>query len=110
MTRHRQGEIDDRPTSRPTGRDRVETMDYAAMMRRMIRAWGERVADADYPDLADMIDARQLLDDAIANAVHASREKHGRSWADIAMATGTTRQAAQQRWGDPSRRPRAERD
>lgn len=77
----------------------VETMEYAAMMRRMVRAYGRRVADCDIEDLAELIALRGDLEAAIADAVHATRERHRRSWADIARATGTTRQAAQQRWG-----------
>jgi hypothetical protein len=77
----------------------VETMEYAAMMRRMVRAYGRRVADADVEDLAELIALRAQLDETIASAVSSSRERHGRSWADIARATGTTRQAAQQRFG-----------
>lgn len=87
----------------------VETTEYAAMLRRMIGAYALRVSDADVEDLADMIDMRDALDDAIAQAVRNSRERSGRSWTDIARATGTTRQAAQQRWGGtrPPRRAAA---
>lgn len=77
----------------------VETTEYAAMMRRMVRAYGRRVADCDVEDLAELISLEAILDEAIAHAVTSSRERWGRSWADIARATGTTRQAAQQRWG-----------
>lgn len=77
----------------------VETMAYAAMMRRMLAAYGRRVADADVEDLAELIALRSLLDETIATAVRSSRDRHGRSWADVARAAGTTRQAAQQRWG-----------
>lgn len=69
------------------------------MMRRMLRAHGRRVADCDVEDLADLIALRGELDDAIALAVTTTRERHGRSWADIARAAGTSRQAAQQKWG-----------
>lgn len=77
----------------------VETTSYAAMMRRMVAAYGRRVADADVEDLAELIALRDQVDLTIATAVRSSRERHGRSWADIARAAGTTRQAAQQRWG-----------
>lgn len=84
-------------TTRPT--ITVETTAYAAMMRRMVRAYGRRCEDADVEDLADLLALRSEVDQAIAQAVAGSRAKHGRSWTDIARATGTTRQAAQQRWG-----------
>jgi hypothetical protein len=80
--------------------DSCETTEYAAMMRRMIRAWGHRVADADVEDLAEMIAARRDLDAAIASAVHNSRNRHGRSWTDIGRAAGITRQSARERWLD----------
>lgn len=76
-----------------------ETPEYAQMIGRMIRAYGRRVGDADPEDLADMLALRDAFDEAVADAVHLQRSRHGRSWADIATATGTTRQAAQMRWG-----------
>lgn len=79
-----------------------ETTEYAAAMRRLIAAHGRRVADADVEDLAELIELHHALDEAIAYAVVESRRRAGRSWADIARATGTTRQAAQARWGRPS--------
>lgn len=79
--------------------EKCETTEYAGMLRRMIRAYGRRVGDADVEDLATMLALRDELDEAIASAVQAQRQQHGRSWADIAQATGATRQAAQKRWG-----------
>lgn len=77
----------------------VETMDYAAMMRRMARAYGERVADGDPEDLADMLAVRDELDEAITRAVHSMRVDRQLPWSAIARGAGTSRQAAQQRWG-----------
>lgn len=68
------------------------------MLRRMIRAYARRVAEADDIDLADMIEIRKELDAAIGAAVRGQRE-HGRSWGDVARGLGVTRQAAQMRWG-----------
>lgn len=76
-----------------------ETTDYAAMLRRMIRSYGRRVGGADVEDLAEMLALREDLDRAIAAAVTAQREDLGRSWAEIAKAGGTSRQAAEKRWG-----------
>ena len=45
-----------------------------------------------------LIELRHDLDAAIRVAVEGQRAR-GMSWAYIASATGTTRQAAQQRWG-----------
>lgn len=75
-----------------------ETTEYAGMLRRMIRAYGRRVADADDVDLAEMVQLRDELEEAIALAVRGQRELHGASWADVARGLGTTRQAAQMRY------------
>ena len=77
----------------------VETPEFAAMARRVIRALGRRVIDGDEPDLAELVALRGVVNEAIAEAVHGQRTKHGRSWSEIAAGLGTTRQAAQQRYG-----------
>jgi hypothetical protein len=75
----------------------VETTEYLAMLRRMIRAAARRVADADEVELGTLIALENDLHDAIAAAVDGQRAA-GRSWTAIAAATGTTRQAAHARW------------
>lgn len=77
----------------------VETVEYIAMLRRMIRAGGRRVADADELELEALTALRVELDDAISVAVLGQRESLGRSWAWVGRALGITRQAAQQRYG-----------
>lgn len=77
----------------------VDTTEYLAMVRRLLRAAGRRVADADPEDLAELLGLQAELDQAIVTAVHGMRNTHGASWADIARATGTSRQAAAMRWG-----------
>ncbi|QIN94306.1 helix-turn-helix DNA binding domain protein [Arthrobacter phage BlueFeather] len=81
------------------GRKIYETTEYAAMMRRMVRAYGRRVGDADPEDLAAMLELQAVLAESIQEAVTLQRATHGRSWADIAKGAGTSRQAAQMRWG-----------
>lgn len=76
-----------------------ETGEFLAMVRRMIRAGGKRVAEADEIELGDLISLHADLDQAIATAVAGQREL-GKSWTMIAAATGTTKQAAHARWGD----------
>jgi len=96
--------LDPLPSRGPTrkrARRTVETTEFAAVMRRMLRAYASRVTNADVEDLADLIALGVELDNAIAAAAAGSRERWGRSWADIARAAGTSRQAAQQRWGHP---------
>lgn len=69
------------------------------MLGRMLTAYGRRVADADIEDLTEMFELRDQLESVIAGAVSGQRKNHGRSWSDIGRAAGTTRQAAQMRWG-----------
>lgn len=82
--------------TKPTNRGR-ETTDYLGAARRFIRAAGRRVADADEPELAALLGLQADLDAAIADAV--AGQKTRKSWAQIALGTGTTREAAYQRWG-----------
>lgn len=82
---------------------RVETTDYLGMVERIIRAAGRRVAGADEIELAHLLRISAELDAAIQLAVAGQRSR-GRSWQDIARATGGTRQAAQQRFGETRRK------
>jgi hypothetical protein len=77
-------------------------MDYITMLQRMIRSAGARVADSDEVELSAFLGVQATLDEAIASAV---RGQHARtnSWAYIALAAGTTRQAAFKRWAKPAR-------
>lgn len=72
--------------------------DYAGMVRRIVRAYGRRIADSDPDDLALILSVRAELDTAIDQAV-AGMRANGFSWAEIAAPLGMSRQAAQQRWG-----------
>ena len=78
-----------------------ETPEYAAMLRRMLRAYAVRVGDADDVDLAEMVGLRDELERAIEAAVWNQRRNHGASWADIGRGLGVTRQAAQMRYRTP---------
>ncbi|MGH3611158.1 MAG: hypothetical protein ACRDRK_00755 [Pseudonocardia sp.] len=80
-------------------RDVVENDDYAAFTRRILAAHGRRIAAGDIEGLADLAALSAQVDTAISTAVAGLRH-HGYSWADIGARLGTTRQAAQQRWGD----------
>jgi DNA-directed RNA polymerase specialized sigma24 family protein len=86
---------DSRP---PRRRDVVENDEYAAFVRRILRAYTKRVATGDVEALTDMVALSSVLDEAIAQAVTGLRA-HGYSWAEIAARLGISRQAAQQRWG-----------
>lgn len=88
-----------RVVGRGHSRGTPETTDFGKMVGRMIRSYGQRVADADEVDLAQMMKMRDDIERALVIAVHGQRTKWGRSWAYIAEGAGITRQAAQQRWG-----------
>jgi hypothetical protein len=64
-------------------RRQVENDEYAAFVRRILRAYSHRVGNGDA---------------AMAEAVKGLRDQ-GYSWADIGSRLGISRQAAQQRWG-----------
>jgi biotin operon repressor len=79
-------------------RRQVENDEYAAFVRRILRANSRRVGDGDVEVLALMLDLAEEIDTAIAEAVKGLRAC-GYSWAEIGARLGITRQAAQQRWG-----------
>ena len=91
------------PVNQPVGRRRrrrdvVENDDFAAFVRRIVRAYGRRVASGDVEALAALISLGTDIERATDNAVAGLRQ-HGYSWAEIGARLGLTRQAAQQRWG-----------
>lgn len=76
-------------------------MEFLSAARRFIRAAGRRVGECDEPELAELIALRAHLESTIADAV-AGQRRQGKSWAQIALGTGTTREAAFQRYGGKS--------
>jgi hypothetical protein len=78
----------------------VETREYNAFARRMIRAYGRRVADGDIDALADLQSLRDEIDAALVTAVEGlTSDKWKFSWTAIGDALGIKRQAAQKRFG-----------
>jgi hypothetical protein len=73
-------------------------MDYAAMMRRMLAAWVRRLEDSDLADVAEFVMFDGEVGEALETVVAAMR-RNGHSWSEVGDTFGTTRQAAQQRWG-----------
>lgn len=71
---------------------------YRAMLGRMIRAYGRRVANASPEDLAEFLTIKTDVDEALSAAVAGLRAQ-GHSWASIARGIGMSRQAAFKRWG-----------
>ena len=80
----------------------TEDPEYAAFARRILRAYGRRIAAGDVEALTNMISLSHEIDSAIQQAVNGLRDS-GYSWAEISSRLGITRQAAQQRWGHPGR-------
>ena len=78
-------------------RQTVETLDYIAFARRVIRAAGQRCAEADDFELAELITLRDDVEDAITRAVVGLREQ-GHSWQYIGDPLGIKRQSAQERY------------
>jgi hypothetical protein len=76
----------------------IENDEYAAFVRRAIRAYSARVATGDIDAITTMAAIAADFDTAIHQAITGLRGQ-GYSWADIAARLGVTRQAAQQRWG-----------
>jgi len=74
--------------------------DLQGAVRRMMRATAKRVAQSDEFELAEfkaLLDAETAY--CLAQAVAGQREIGHKSWQAIAEGVGTTRQAAQMRYG-----------
>lgn len=76
----------------------VETIPYLRGVGRMVRAAGRRVADADEPEMAELLRLRETVELAVQEAVDGWRGM-GRSWSEIGAAMGMSKQAAAQRFG-----------
>lgn len=72
---------------------------YLAMLARMIRRAGVRVAETgDEVELRDLLALEDTYRAAVQTAVDGMKAR-GRSWAYIAQATGYSREAAYKKWG-----------
>ena len=74
----------------------TEADEFGAFVRRIVRAYGRRVADRDIEALAGLAELRGELDAAIDQAV-VGLVASGYSFTDIGDALGVSRQAARQR-------------
>lgn len=86
-----------------TNRERrvVENDDFGAFFLRILMAFRRRVARGDIEALTALWEARTELDREIHAAVSGLRA-HDWSWSEIGKRVGMSKQAAQQRWGQPS--------
>ncbi len=90
---------DNRGLSRLGRRDVVENDEYAAFARRILTAYGRRVATGDIEALAALVQLGVQVEEATRAAIIGLRE-HGYSWTEIGGRLGIHRQAARQRWNE----------
>lgn len=77
----------------------TETTEFAAFVRRIIKAYGRRIGHGgDIDCLPELVRLSSEVDAVISQAVAGLRAE-GYSWGEISSRLGTTRQAAQQRFG-----------
>lgn len=76
----------------------VETPDYTAFARRVLKALGKRVADADLAMLPKIAELEQLVDELLGDTARQLHDEHGYSWTEIGDQLGVSRQAARQRF------------
>jgi hypothetical protein len=76
----------------------VETDEYIKFVRRILRAAARRVADRDIDALTLLATLQTEVDQALVDAV-AGLHGSPYSWTEIGEALGTSRQAAQMRFG-----------
>lgn len=109
MTGHaveRQRTVVAKPAAARRGRRRrreVESEEFIAFCRRIVRAMGRRAVVADPEDFAMLAGLADDLNKVVADAA-AGLYDAGYSWAEIGASLNITRQAARQRWGITDRR------
>lgn len=82
-------------------RQRVENVKFDAFVRRILAAYGRRVAAGDIEALRSLARLSSEVDAVTRLAVAGLKARpHSYSWAEIAARLGTSRQAAQMRYGD----------
>lgn len=76
----------------------VDTPEYVRFVRRVLQAMRQRRAQFEPEHLGELSTLARELSAVIADVVISCREA-GYTWDDIGAAVGTSKQAAQQRWG-----------
>jgi len=77
----------------------VENDEFGDFARRVIRAYGRRIAAGDVEALRQLLALAADVDQAADEAVEGLRE-HGYSWGEIADRLDMSRQAAHKRWAE----------
>jgi DNA-directed RNA polymerase specialized sigma24 family protein len=80
---------------------RVENDEYAAFARRVLRAYGRRIAQGDIDAITELSALFAEVESALGSAVLGLRLL-GYSWAEIGKRLGVTRQAVHERWSEAS--------
>jgi DNA-directed RNA polymerase specialized sigma24 family protein len=80
---------------------RIENDEYAAFVRRVLRAYGRRIATGDIDAISELNTLFGEVEAALGSAVLGLRLL-GYSWADIGKRLGVTRQAVHERWSETS--------
>jgi hypothetical protein len=89
------------PKPRKRSKREVENAGFDAFVRRILRAYARRVAAGDVEALRSLSVLSTEVDAVTRLAVAGLRNKpYGYSWSEIADRLGTSRQAAQMRYGD----------
>ncbi len=80
---------------------RVENDEYAAFIRRVLRAYGRRIASGDIDAIGELNALFEEVNAALGSAVLGLRLL-GYSWAEIGKRLGVTKQTAHERWAETS--------
>lgn len=76
----------------------VENDEFAAFLRRVLRAYARRIASGDIDAITELNGLAEETETVLGKAV-IGLHLLGYSWAEIGQRLGVTRQAAHQRWG-----------
>jgi len=79
----------------------VENDEYGAFARRVLRAYGRRIAQGDIDAITELNSLFEEVEAALGRAVLGLRLL-GYSWAEIGRRLGVTRQTAHERWSEAS--------
>jgi len=80
-----------------TGLDMTDNTDFFKMLRRMIKAGAVRAGNADEHDLSDFAEIQEFFNEQLKIAIHSQLDQ-GKSWTDIGVGLGITKQAAHKRF------------